>query len=174
MKKYYTSAATWLLALMAVLTFTSCDEDAMLAYDLDGVWQGSVASEFFNYRYGRSVEYTDIEICFDQRGAWEAGGTGYEIDLYARSYTKSYFRWTVRNGRIYIDYDDTPYTVVIRDFDIGYHSGRQYFSGYFDQEGTGRELAHFDLVKVASSSYYENRYFARENRDTAATDSIPK
>ena len=174
MKKLYSQAATLLLALTALLTLNSCDKDTMLAYDLDGIWEGSVASKFFSYRYGQATEYTDVEICFSQSGAWEAGGTGYEIDWYGRNSYKSYFRWSVRNGRIYIDYDDTHYTVVVRDFDIGYHGGREYFNGYFDRYDTGEELAHFSLRKIVSgNSYrYADPYYAREKRDSVATDSV--
>jgi len=175
MKRIFTQAKAMFIALVAVLALASCNSDQQLAYDLDGVWQGSIASEYFSYRFGRTMEYTDAEICFSQRGAWEAGGTGYEIDWYGRSYTKSYFHWSVRNGRIYIDYDDATYTVVVRDFDVYYRGGQRYFNGYFDNEQTGETLAHFDLVKVSSNKYYENRYgyYSRQKGEGegAETDS---
>lgn len=164
--------------LLSMTTLTSCDSDTNLAYELDGVWQGEIASEFFTYRWGQQVEYFATEIHFNQAGAFEAGGTGYELDRNNRTYTRSYFHWTVRNGRIYIDYDDATNTVVIRDFDTYWSGSRQRFSGYFDDERTGQQLAHFDLVKVYSDNdYYEQRYnyydyyYSREG-SPAPADSI--
>ena len=113
---------------------------------------------------------------FSQRGSWEAGGTGYEIDWYGRSYSKTFFTWSVRNGCIYIRYDDSPYVVVVRDFDVYWQGNRQFFSGYFDNGSTGETLAAFDMIKVTSpNDYYETRYsyyYSREKRDSVATDSI--
>jgi hypothetical protein len=170
---------TWILVLLSMATFTSCDKDVELAYRLDGVWQGEIASEFFHYRWGHQVEFYETEICFHQAGAFEAGGTGYELDLSPHGYTRSYFHWTVRNGRIYLDYDDATNTVAIRDYNTYWNRGRECFSGFFEDMYSRKSLATFNLVKVASNDYYENRfnhydehyYYAPQRPDSLASAS---
>lgn len=177
MKKIFTQTAMLLMLLLPMTTLTSCDSDTELAYQLDGVWQGEIASEFFTYRWGKQVEYFATEIHFNQAGAFEAGGTGYELDRNNRTYTRSFFHWTVRNGRIYIDYDDDTNTVVVRDFETYWVGDWQRFRGYFDDERTGQQLAHFDLTKVSADRdsyefHYEYRHdFARKG-SPAPADSI--
>ena len=148
------------MATMAVmLAFTSCDEDAALAYDLEGVWQGTIIGDYYSYRgYEVSDEY-DTEIMFDQDGSWLKGGQGYEIDYNLRTHrsTKVYFRWSVKRGRIHLHYDDGAH-VVIRDFETYWVGSRMRFKGYFDDAETGRPLASFNLIKVDSpDDYFDSR-----------------
>ena len=159
-----------LVAMAAMLVFTSCDDDAALAYDLDGVWQGTIVGNYYNYRRG-SNDY-DTEIMFRQRGSWGSGGTGYEIDRNWRTgrYTKNYFNWTVHNGRIYIDYDD-GFHVIIRDFETYTMGGHLRFRGYFDDYDTGEQLASFNLIKVESRDDYYDYYYSRRQAPEL-TDSI--
>ena len=140
MKKIYTYTKLTLIALVALTAFTSCDEDVSLAYDLDGVW-GS-------------------------------GGTGYEIDrnIGTGRYTKNYFDWSVKGGRIYLDYDD-GFRIIIRDYETYWVGGRMRFRGYFDDYDTGEQLAAFNLVKVESSSDYYDRYYQKQEA-AAQTDTI--
>ena len=149
-----------IMATMAVmLAFTSCDEDAALAYDLEGVWQGTIIGDYYSYRgYEVSDEY-DTEIMFDQDGSWLKGGQGYEIDYNLRTHrsTKVYFRWSVKRGRIHLHYDDGAH-VVIRDFETYWVGSRMRFKGYFDDAETGRPLASFNLIKVDSpDDYFDSR-----------------
>lgn len=148
MKKIYTLLA---VALMAV-ALASCDSDADLAYDLDGIWQGTIQGNYYYDRYHTSYSDYDTEIRFYQEGAFSNGGTGYEIDRdnYTGRYTRSYFDWKVRNGRIYMSYDD-GYDVVIRDFETYRMGGTMRFRGYFDDYYTGEQLASFNLIKVAET-----------------------
>jgi len=157
MKKIFTYT---MMLVMAAMTLTSCDEDAMLAYDMEGVWQGTIQGNFYYNRY-RSNDY-DTEISFVREGM--RGGTGYEIDYNysTRRYYRNYFNWTVSNGRIIIEYDDGA-TVIIRDYDTYKVGGNMRFRGYFQDYDTGDDLASFNLIKVVepNDTYdYSYRYYA--------------
>lgn len=177
MKKIFTYT---LMLLMAAVTFTSCepDPDADLAYDIAGVWQGSIDGNFYINRY-RSNSY-DTEISFTRRDMY--GGTGYEVDynLDTRRYSYIDFDWTVRNNRIIIDYHD-GYSVIVRDYEVYSMRGALRFRGYFDDYDTREELAHFNLVKVEdqNDSYYMrySRYYLRGSvpgEQVTAADSLKK
>lgn len=170
MKTMYAYTKMILMATVAILTLTGCDNDAALAYDLDGVWQGTIYGDYYSYRRG-SNDY-DTEIMFHQYGAWGSGGNGYEIDRNRRTgrYTKNYFEWSVRNGRIHIAYDD-GYHIVIRDFDTYWRGGLMRFRGYFDDYDTGEQLASFDLVKVESSSDYYDYYYTRQGAEEEVVEA---
>ena len=51
MKYFYTYTKLLFLALIATMTMTSCDEDAALAYDLEGVWQGTITGNYYTKTY---------------------------------------------------------------------------------------------------------------------------
>lgn len=165
MKKLYTNIVLVLMAALTMTTFTSCDKDSDLAYDLDGIWQGTIVGDYYSDRYGVTRTDYDTEICFHQDGAFSRGGTGYEIDRESWSGTTQRFNfvWRVNNGRIYIEYDD-GYRVIIRDFETYYMGGNMRFRGYFDDYDTGQPMASFNLVKVAQRYSYAN--------DLVSNDSI--
>lgn len=156
-----------LMAICTMFVMTSCDSDTDLAYDLDGVWSGTLSSEFYDYRYGQHMTDTyETEITFVQEGDFSRGGTGYEIDynLNTGRSSQTYFDWTVRGGKIYIDYDDHT-TVVVRDYDI-YTVGRTpHFRGYFDDYYDGSTLAAFNLVKVTRTRAAGDRQFIMVPKD---------
>lgn len=158
MKKLNTYTKLLLMALIAMTTMTSCDEDAALAYDLEGVWQGTITGNYYYDRYRVQSNDYDTEIMFRQI-SWETGGTGYEIDRRygSRSYSKTYFDWKVRNGKIYIEYDD-GYRVIVRDFETYRMGGRMRFRGYFDNYDTGEQMAAFSLIKVEDPNSYYGGY----------------
>jgi len=149
-----------MMMLMVVMTMTSCerDEDADLAYDIEGVWQGGIVGNYYSNRYSYSTDEYDTEISFTRRNAYS--GTGYEVDynLNTRRYYRNYFDWTVRNGRIILDYDD-GYSVIIRDYEVYSLRGTLRFRGYFDNYDTREQMASFNLVKVEDpNDYYYDRY----------------
>ena len=153
----FTYTKAMFFALLAMTAFTSCDSDTMLAYDLDGVWEGTINGDYYSNHYGGYNDY-DTQIMFHQRGAWGSGGTGYEIDRDNTTgrYTRSNFDWTVRNGRIYLSYDD-GYDVIIRDYETYTMGNAMRFRGYFDDYRTGEQLASFNLIKVSERySYAKN------------------
>lgn len=168
-KVIYSYTQLVLLAFMTIILTSSCDKDTILAYNLEGVWQGTVTGNYYYDRYHVSTNDYDTEIMFKQV-SWETGGTGYEIDrrVGSRTYTKTYFDWTVRNGKIYLDYDD-GYRVIIRDFETYTMGGRMRFRGYFDNYDTGEQMASFSLIKVDDPDNYYNSYYSRE---AAPADSV--
>lgn len=142
-----------LMVICTMMAMTSCDSDADLAYDLDGIWSGELASEFYDYRYGQHMtDRYDTEITFYQDGDFSRGGTGVEVDynLNTGRASRDYFDWRVRNGRIYLYYNDGS-SVVIRDYDIYTVGSTLRFRGYFDSADDGSTLAAFNLVKVTRS-----------------------
>ena len=158
MKKYYTNIAAVLMAVLSMTAFTSCDKDVDIAYDLDGIWQGTILGNYYFDRYGTNYTDYDTEICFYQDGAFSRGGTGYEIDRDNTTgrYTRFEFDWKVRNERIYICYDD-GYEVIIRDYETYTMGNTLRFRGYFDDYYTGEQMASFNLVKVSERySYAKN------------------
>lgn len=152
----------FLFFLFATAMFTACDEDAEKAYDLNGIWEGTINGQYYYDRY-QSNESWDTEICFVQDGDFSRGGYGTERDYSNNSsyYTENDFDWEVSNGRIYLYYDD-GYEVVIDDYDIYSRGNSLRFRGYFVNNKTGESLASFDLIKTEdwsdrSASYAKKR-----------------
>lgn len=158
-----------MLVLLSALTLTSCDEDTETAYDLDGIWQGTINGNYYQDRYGYTESW-DTEIRFYQNGDFSRGGSGEERDWdYRGKCYSSRFDWKVRNGRIYLYYDD-GYNIVIDRYDLYWRSNTQRFRGYFEDFDTGDQLASFDLVKVVdwhdfSKKSQDNGLFGEEKKE---------
>lgn len=158
-----------MLVLLSALTLTSCDEDTETAYDLDGIWQGTINGNYYQDRYGYTESW-DTEIRFYQDGDFSRGGSGEERDWdYRGKCYSSRFDWKVRNGRIYLYYDD-GYNIVIDRYDLYWRSNTQRFRGYFEDFDTGDQLASFDLVKVVdwhdfSKKSQDNGLFDEEKKE---------
>lgn len=154
MKKIYDYTRFVLMALVTMVTFSSCDEDSDIAYDLDGAWSGTVVGDYYYYRYGKEyVTYQDWDtyIEFKQDSPFATSGEGYEYDENRRTgqWSETYFDWQVRNGKIYISYDDGT-DVVIRDYEVYQTRGVMRFRGYFE-DYRGNDIASFDFIKVAGN-----------------------
>ena len=158
-----------MMVLLSALTLTSCDEDTETAYDLDGIWQGTINGNYYQDRYGYTESW-DTEIRFYQNGDFSRGGSGEERDWdYRGKCYNSRFDWKVRNGRIYLYYDD-GYNIVIDRYDLYWRSNTQRFRGYFEDFDTGDQLASFDLVKVVdwhdfSKKSQDNGLFNEEKKE---------
>ena len=158
-----------MMVLLSALTLTSCDEDTETAYDLDGIWQGTINGNYYQDRYGYTESW-DTEIRFYQNGDFSRGGSGEEHDWdYRGKCYSSRFDWKVRNGRIYLYYDD-GYNIVIDRYDLYWRSNTQRFRGYFEDFDTGDQLASFDLVKVVdwhdfSKKSQDNGLFDEEKKE---------
>lgn len=142
--------ATVMLMICTALVFTGCqDDDVDQAYDMNGIWQGTIQGMYYHDRYGRDGLW-DTEIQFVQDGDFSRGGYGVEVDYSYDSYRtyRSRFYWEVRNGRILLDYDD-GYTIVVRDYELYSVGSGMRFRGYFDNYETGESMASFNLVKVS-------------------------
>lgn len=154
MKKIYDYTRFMLMALVTMVAFSSCDEDSDIAYDLDGAWSGTVVGDYYYYRYGKDyVTYQDWDtyIEFKQDSPFATIGEGYEYDENRRTgqWSETYFDWQVRNGKIYISYDDGT-DVVIRDYEVYQTRGVMRFRGYFE-DYRGNDIASFDFIKVAGN-----------------------
>ena len=158
-----------MMVLLSALTLTSCDEDTETAYDLYGIWQGTINGNYYQDRYGYTESW-DTEIRFYQDGDFSRGGSGEERDWdYRGKCYSSRFDWKVRNGRIYLYYDD-GYNIVIDRYDLYWRSNTQRFRGYFEDFDTGDQLASFDLVKVVdwhdfSKKSQDNGLFDEEKKE---------
>ena len=158
-----------MMVLLSALTLTSCDEDTETAYDLDGIWQGTINGNYYQDRYGYTESW-DTEIRFYQNGDFSRGGSGEERDWdYRGKCYSSRFDWKVRNGRIYLYYDD-GYNIVIDRYDLYWRSNTQRFRGYFEDFDTGDQLASFDLWKVVdwhdfSKKSLDNGLFNEEKKE---------
>lgn len=158
-----------MMVLLSALTLTSCDEDTETAYDLDGIWQGTINGNYYQDRYGYTESW-DTEIRFYQNGDFSRGGSGEERDWdYRGKCYSSRFDWKVRNGRIYLYYDD-GYNIVIDRYDLYWRSNTQRFRGYFEDFDTGDQLASFDLWKVVdwhdfSKKSQDNGLFGEEKKE---------
>lgn len=105
-----------MLAMLA-LSFTSCEtEDDNIARRLDGIWTGTVAQSYSSWR-GYTTYYQNIEIQFNKAPNFCAEGDGVEYDFDGKSYIENYFRFYVRNRRIYIDYEYGQDVVILEDYD---------------------------------------------------------
>lgn len=150
MKKITTLMTVLLMAAMT-FTFTSCDdEDEEISYSLEGVWKGSIVSGYYN-RYGDYREsYTNTQIEFYNDPYSYASGSGREVDYNRNGWTDVvYFDYVVRNGNIYLDYDDGS-SVAIYNWRMYYDT----FEGEFHDYWTGEYLASFRLYYVSGGWRY--------------------
>lgn len=147
MKRMNTYLSMLLLAVVSMLSLTSCDDDSEIAYDLNGTWVGTIQGNRYDSRHNSWL----TEITFEQRSSFSRGGTGYEYDLNRSTGTsyESYFDWSVKDRNIYIHYHSDNYNVVIRDWNIDWFQGVQIFSGTFVNTDTGEVIASFSLSKQA-------------------------
>lgn len=149
------------VAAVMTLTVTSCEDDE-IARTLDGIWEGEVATEYFTYRnYTADYQYVDIHFYTDP--SHYASGTGVEYDYQSNHYyTKCEFTFSVKSGRIYLNYEDGT-RVVIRNYTLKDNR----FSGDFIDYDTGEYLATFNFYKVSDWRYdrysYDREYYYAPN-----------
>lgn len=155
MKQKLLHITTLLLIIFAGLSLQSCEDDD-IAQTLDGIWEGEVAQTYFSYRWGEQTNYQYVDIEFYTDPYKYAKGTGIEYDYYGNSYHYSEcpFYFEVRNGIIYLDYDDGT-SVAIRNYRLNHNR----FTGEFIDYRSGDYLASFDFQKVNNWRY--NRYNTR-------------
>lgn len=162
MKKLFFYA---MMMVLAGFTMTSCETDVEIAHRLCGVdWEGDLDTYYLN-RWGESFrdgEYRTVwrfeADYYDQYGeATHGWGEECDYDYRDRRNTAySSFRWEVRNGNIYIYYDDPTWNNVRidwRDYSI---SSSHFHGTMYDWEN--REYV-FDLDNVGSWNW--NRYRTR-------------
>lgn len=160
MEKTIRKFASYLMMVMMAFAVTSCNEDDDIAYTLDGIWEGEVATEYFNYRWGYQTEYQYVDIEFFADPYRYARGTGVERDYSpsGRRYVECFFDFEVHNGVIYIDYDDGSSVAI-----YNYRLSNNHFYGDFHDDYTGKFLASFDFVKV--NNWRHNRYYRSSEQE---------
>ena len=166
-KKTFYGRIMMMVMAFAVLSLTACDDDDVdQAYDMNGIWQGTIEGNYYQDRFGFGDSW-DTEIQFVQRGDFSRGGDGVERDYSyrtGRTYL-SYFDWEVRNGKILMEYDD-GFRVIIRDYELYTSRTGTRFRGYFDDYYTGEPMASFNLVKVSDWTDWVKKHPTGLSTDT--------
>ncbi len=127
MKKFY-SIITILFLGFSALTLTSCDEDDMIGYSLEGTWEGKMYSSCTIDGETFSVSKTQIEFLTDP--FTNRSGYGYWVDYYSRApwdRWASRISWEVRNGVICIYFREDGGYIEIHD----YRLNDNHFTGWF-------------------------------------------
>lgn len=116
MKKLTAIFAMALMLPMSLL-FVSCDEDAEVAYHLDGAWRGNM---YVKTAYGGrtyTATYSEIEFYSGYNS-----GTGVWVDYYSGApydYVANHIRWAVRDGNIYIHFVEENIDAIISNYSLG-------------------------------------------------------
>ena len=165
MKKLYT---TLMMAMMAMMTlsFTSCESDEEIAYDLEGTWTGnmSIADEF-----GES--YVESEITFLRYPSSYTEGNGLWADYYGpRDYEVYRFEWYVDYGTIYIRFEDGA-RVEIRSYSL---SSNRFRGRFWDgDKEVSFELRSTTRKNESNYSWSGSHYRTRGAADATAIESRP-
>lgn len=119
----------WLLVLTTfmMVSFTSCEDDEEIGYDLSGVcgqtWYGNFGASYLD----RYPLYSELMFVAGQSNSH---GSGWEKTYYQDNLEPCYqdtFDWVVDNGILYIYYrNQSP--LVIHDFYVSHRT----FKGYFE------------------------------------------
>lgn len=161
---------TKLLAMFAVaisaMTFTSCDDDAEVAYLLEGAWRGNMYAHHAYNGHPYAATYTEIEFY-----SGYDSGTGVWVDYYSDApwdYIANHIDWHVRNENIYIHFVEDNVDAVIYDYSLS----DNYFTGYIElEDGT---WADFRLTKTYSPNWDDDYYWGCDDWwNKAPNDSVP-
>ena len=167
----------WMLGLIMLGMFglTSCeyDPDESIGYDVRGHWFGDLDM----WIDGERAQGSEIE--FNPHGWGYSYGRGTEVDYYRyrRGKVVHYFEYRIRNGVIYLTFDNPDLDCAIVDYRLSYN----YFSGYIANYYTLQNDTYFSLRSYdrywddyGYGSYY---YYAKEEvfdmNDTTSVD-IPE
>lgn len=136
------------VVIIALCTFTSCDEDMMLSYDLEGVWRGDMRTYYEHT--GHTKEYTYTEISFDRDIENDyTSGSGYWTDYYGGGdFSRMRIYWEVKNKHIFITFRTSHKTIEIYDYKLN----SNHFRGSF-KDGVNT-YTNFDLIKDRSYEDY--------------------
>ena len=157
---------TWMfLALFAtMLILTSCDEDDQIGSYVSGHWFGDMDMWIDDERaLGSEIEFTTT-------GWGYTHGTGIEVDYYHRGSITHYFNWRVRDGIIYMTFDDSNLDCAIVDYNIDQH----YFRGYIADSYTLENQTYFNLRNYDRywNTYGYTRYSTRSAEDNDSTQVV--
>ena len=127
----------WMLGLMlcTLTAFTSCDEDEEIGLDLKGRWFGDMDMWYGNEKaIGSEIEFIPYGWGYDK-------GKGEEVDYYRRGKVIHDFDYRIRDGVIYMTFDDPALDCAIVDYRLSY----SYFSGYIADYFSLENRTHFNL-----------------------------
>lgn len=142
MKKIFTYT---MMAMMAMLSFTSCEEDDSYIADTlrNRDWQGYIGAYYQDRWRLSGSEYATV-MRFESKDVFYTSGRGYEVDYDTRSPYQDYayctFKWFVVDGEITLIYDDAKWSPI---YIVDYHLYSTHFYGYI-YDGTNRRIQ-FDL-----------------------------
>lgn len=151
MKKITNYFSMIFMAVM-MLSLTSCDEDADIAYALNGTWKGYMQTQL-GYE-GRYYQSNMSEVTFN---SGYDSGDGYWIDYYSNApwdYVANRITWRVSGTTIYINFHDTQEQAVIRNYHL---DDNGYFYGDIDFNSTNKWIS-FQFVKVNTPDW-DNYYW---------------
>lgn len=140
----------WMAVLMivAVAGLASCDEDEKIGYRVQGHWFGDL-----DMWMGREKALIS-EIEFEPYGWGYNKGAGWEIDYYRYYPYEMYheFEYVIRDGIIYMRFDDPDLDCAIAD----YRLTATYFSGYIADYYNLQNLTYFKLKNY--DTYWDGGY----------------
>ena len=166
------------VVIIALCTFTSCDEDLADSTRLKGTWEGYMDTYYDINGRKQKTTYTEIQFFKD---AGDKHGDGYWIDHFSKrrgDYYYSRIHWEVRNQDIYIDFKDSHTSIVIHD----YRLRDKHFTGWF-QDDTHTHTD-FDLVKTRDDydsydydygygdGYYDYWGYSKATRSSDNSESV--
>lgn len=152
--KKLSSYIVMLLMGMATFSFSSCDEDTLIAMTLEGTWQGDM--EIYHTYNGKNYEATWSEICFEGNPFQWTSGSGYWLDYYpnspwSRDYVANHITWKVNNQIIYIHFVEDNYDIAIHDYSL---SDNYFYGTIWD----GATRIDFSLRHVSSPNWNDYYY----------------
>ncbi len=129
MKTTFTSIMKnfWIIGLMSIgmCCLSSCDEDEQIGSYVSGRWFGDMDMWLGEERALGS------EIEFYPEGWGSTQGRGIEVDYYHRGSIRHDFRWRIRDGVIYMTFDDSDLDCAIADYRIDEYYFRGYIADYY-------------------------------------------
>lgn len=148
MNKLKTLLSIVLIAL-STIALSSCDQDEITAYNLDGVWTGDINTS-------NSHIYSTFYFC----KTGDTSGIGYERDQEGWiSSSRTEFTWYIENGKIHMDYGrEGIYVIDYGNLPNSSNTG-EIFSGIFVDYKSGKEIATFDLTKKSNNSNDFEKYY---------------
>ena len=135
------SFITVLFIGLSTLALTSCDEDDMIGYTLQGTWEGKIYSTCTIDGETYSVSKSLIEFSTDP--FTNRYGYGYWVDYYSRApwdRWSSRIYWEVSNNVIYIDFLEDGGSIAIHDFSLNDNRFKGLFGSGFDYCGISAGL----------------------------------
>lgn len=155
--------------IIAVCTLTSCDEDMMISYNLEGTWEGNMC-QVSTYN-GRQYAAAETEIEFIPYAHNSTSGEGYWIDYYSNApWDKwaNHIKWYVNDRIIRIHFVEDNTDIEIHDFKLN----NTRFEGWFYDDA--HTVCNFSLRHTSSGNwdsydswgynYYDDYYYSKATR----------